>query len=234
MALAAYSQTFNSFSGADMQVMFGPTIIGELQGLSYTVTREKAPLYTMGSADPRSFSRGKRGIAGSLIFLTFDRSALLNAMRGTRAGTYLGWDYEVPEDHKASTSNDQFQALQFDGETATGQVGTVRANDVAGNIIRSDKVVALPQYHDQIRPFTIVVYAANEYGHSAKMKIFGVEIMNCGSGMSVDDITTDESCTFVATSIMFWHDQRYVDFNGVEVVLPDQGVSIPRSGASSS
>jgi len=228
MALASYSQTFNSFSGADMQVMMGTEIIGELQGLSYTVTREKAPLYTMGSSDPRAFSRGKRGIAGSLIFLTFDRSALLNAMRRTRGGTYMGWEYEVRESDRTPGAQAVFKGLQVDGETATGSVGSVRAGDVAGNVLRTDKIVALPQYHDQIRPFKIVVYAANEYGHSAKLKVHNVEIMNCGSGMSVDDITTDESCTFVATSIEFWHDQRYVDFDGVEVVLPADGVSRPR------
>lgn len=228
MALASYSQTFNSFSGADMHVMFGAEIVGELQGLSYTVTREKAPLYTMGSADPRAFSRGKRGIAGSLIFLTFDRSALLNVMRRSRLGTYMGWEYEVRERDRTIGTQAVFKGLEVDGATATGQVGTVRAGDIAGNSITTDKIVALPQYHDQIRPFKIVVYAANEYGHSAKMKIHGVEIMNAGSGMSVDDITTDESCTFVATSIEFWHDQRFIDFDGTEVVLPTEGVSRPR------
>jgi hypothetical protein len=46
--------------------------------VSYNVTREKAPLYTMGSPDPRAFSRNKRGIAGSLVWVNFDRHALLN------------------------------------------------------------------------------------------------------------------------------------------------------------
>ena len=32
----------------------------------------------MGSADPRSYSRNKRGIAGSLIWINFDRHALLD------------------------------------------------------------------------------------------------------------------------------------------------------------
>jgi hypothetical protein len=40
--------------------------------------REKAPVYTMGSADVRSFSRNKRGIAGSLVWVNFDRHALLD------------------------------------------------------------------------------------------------------------------------------------------------------------
>ena len=79
----SYTRTYNSFSGVDMLVTFGGTLIGELQGISYTVQREKAPTYTMGSADPRSFSRGKRGIAGSVIFMVYDRSALLDAFNDT-------------------------------------------------------------------------------------------------------------------------------------------------------
>ncbi len=42
------------------------------------LTREKAPVYTLGSADVRSFSRNQRGIAGSLIWVNFDRHALLD------------------------------------------------------------------------------------------------------------------------------------------------------------
>ena len=42
--------------------------------MSYSVTRN----YSLGTADPRSFSRNKRGIAGSLIWVNFDRHALLD------------------------------------------------------------------------------------------------------------------------------------------------------------
>ena len=55
-----FSKTYNSFSGVDMVVTFGGKILGELQGISYTIQREKAPIYSMGEADPRSFSRSKR------------------------------------------------------------------------------------------------------------------------------------------------------------------------------
>src|SRR5210317_2662343 len=70
---------FNSFSGVDIKGVFHNRVMAELQAISYSITREKAPIYTMGSADPRSFSRGKRGIAGTLIFVMFDRHALLSA-----------------------------------------------------------------------------------------------------------------------------------------------------------
>ena len=82
MPVSEYTRSYNSFSGVDIKATFGGKVIGELQGVSYSVTREKAPIYTMGSADPRSFSRGKRGIAGTLIFTIFDRSALLETFKG--------------------------------------------------------------------------------------------------------------------------------------------------------
>lgn len=56
--LELYTRTFTSFSGADIKCVFGSKVITECQGISYSITREKAPIYTLGSADPRSFSRG--------------------------------------------------------------------------------------------------------------------------------------------------------------------------------
>lgn len=52
------AKTYNSFSGTDMVCTFGGRLIGELEGISYSIQREKGPIYTMGSVDPRSFSRG--------------------------------------------------------------------------------------------------------------------------------------------------------------------------------
>lgn len=48
--------------------MIGQFQFAELQAISYAITREKAPIYTMGSADPRAYSRNKRRIAGNLIW----------------------------------------------------------------------------------------------------------------------------------------------------------------------
>ena len=52
------------------------------------MTCEKAPVYTLGSPDARAYSRNKRGIAGSLIWINFDRHALLNLIQQC-AGTFV-------------------------------------------------------------------------------------------------------------------------------------------------
>jgi hypothetical protein len=196
--LNSYSRTYNSFSGVDMIATFGGTIIGELQGISYTVQREKAPIYTMGSANPRSFSRGKRGIAGSLIFMVFDRSALLAAFQDI---PFLTPEFE---DHNGIVVNVDLPDTIELPDTGTAGTGTNGIKDIT-----IDRVFARPLYHDQILPFEVVITAANEYGSYAAMGIRGVEILNAGSGMSIDDITTDEACTFVARSIKPWYGQGH-------------------------
>jgi hypothetical protein len=62
----------------------------------------------------------------------------------------------------------------------------------------SDKELATPWYSDQILPFDITLTGANEYGAMCAAKIFGVEILNEGSGISIDDAVTEMSATFVA------------------------------------
>lgn len=189
----SFERTYNSFSGVDMLVTFGGTLIGELQGISYTVQREKAPIYTMGSADPRSFSRGKRGIAGSLVFMVFDRSALLEAFKDS--AFLIG----KTERHGGILVDISVPAIEVTG------VGLTSIGSTGPQTVTLDKVLARPNYADQILPFEVVVNAANEYGHFASMKIHGVEILNSGSGMSIDDISTDEACTFIARAVTPWN-----------------------------
>lgn len=204
----SFNRTYNSFSGVDMMVTFGGILIGEVQGISYTVQREKAPIYTMGSADPRSFSRGKRGIAGSVIFMVFDRSAILDSFKDRK---FAAWVTEpAAQSFALSPATTPVEGLQ----------GTVGALNAEINTVVLEKRASSVIYHDQILPFEVVISAANEYGNSAFMKIYGVEIINAGSGMSVDDITTDESCTFIALGISPWQPGRPVQ--GIERNFPGE------------
>lgn len=198
-----YSRTYNSFSGVDMHVTFGGKLIGELEGISYTVQREKAPIYTMGSADPRSFSRGKRGIAGSIVFTVFNTSALLEAMRDR---PYIANRWDIPNGYFINDVDDSriFETIPGIVSPAVG-VGSVTTSRIA-----LDKVLARPNYLDQVLPFDIVITAASEYGAYAQMQIHGVEIINAGSSMSIDDITTSEACTFIANGITPWSKQGFI------------------------
>jgi len=68
------------------------------------------------------------------------------------------------------------------------------------------KQLAKPWYSDQILPFDITLAGASEYGASTAMKIYGVEILNEGAGVSIDDAVTEMQATFVSRFVEPWQD----------------------------
>lgn len=177
MAVSSYQKTYTAFGGADITATFGGIVVGELQAITYSVTREKAPVYVLGDPNPKSFARGKRGIAGSLVFTVFDRDAL----------------------HRMKTKDNVYRH----GLNSTGMDATPMedVNPDVGTLVSNWKKPQKPKYSDEIPPFDITINFLNEYGQAATMTIYGVEILNEGMGMSVDDITTEKACTFIARDI---------------------------------
>ena len=54
---------------------------------------------------------------------------------------------------------------------------------------------------DMLPPFDIVLSFFNEYGLGAKMKIYGVTIVDEGQTMSVDDLITEQTYVYMARGI---------------------------------
>lgn len=196
---SSYSQSYNSFSGVDIKGVFGSKVIAELQAISYSVTREKAPIYTMGSADPRSFSRGKRGIAGTLIFIMFDQDALLGTL-----GTLKFQSDKDDIGPKYKINSGIAPAIGSSPTSLVTAADTVQNQESELTSVGSDQELALPWYVDQIPPFDVTLAAANEYGALAVMKIAGVELLNEGYGVSIDDIVSEKQHTYVARQIVSW------------------------------
>ena len=189
-----YTKTYSSFSGADITASIGNYLIGELQSITYSVTREKAPVFTMGNPNPRSYSRGKRGIAGSLVFTVFDRDALYDIKQATDVAR------QGMNDSGFGTSAENTNNINVPHENMSTD----------DNISRWTKL-SRPHYSDEIPPFDITISFLNEYGHASQMSIYGVEILNEGMGMSIDDITTQKSCSFVARAIDDMRANKYED-----------------------
>lgn len=194
-----YTKTYTSFSGCDIVASFNGKTIGELQGITYSVSREKAPIYTMGSAEPRSFSRGKRGIAGSLVFTVFNRDALIEEFKDKLNGENLGIQkFKANASHKNYLSIEEWDA-QMSGYTGYNE-GPGDNGELSGKV--SDLVGKYaPVYADEILPFDITITMANEYGQRAVLVIYGVELLNEGSGYSIDSVTTEKAYTFVARRV---------------------------------
>lgn len=195
-----YIKTYTTFGGSDIVATFNGKVIGELQAITYSITREKVPVYTMGSAEPRSFSRGKRGIAGNLVFITFNRDALLVELAdGPGISKFSANDYQRGDDNGAL----QFLSIEeWDAhmsELASGSnTGAGSTGKTPSDLVKDDLT---PKYADEILPFDITITFANEYGNKASTVLYGVELLNEGTGFSIDSPTSEKAYTFVCRSI---------------------------------
>lgn len=198
MSSEQYTKTYTTFGGSDIVATFNGKVIGELQAITYSITREKVPVYTMGSAEPRSFSRGKRGIAGNLVFVTFNRDALLSELSdGPQIQKYQANNFA-----KGDSGALQFVSIEeWDAHMSSLASGGSSSDGTTGKT-PSDLVDKYkPRYADEILPFDITITFANEYGNMASTVLYGVELLNEGTGYSIDAPTSERAYTFVCRSV---------------------------------
>lgn len=205
-----YTRTFTSYSGADIVATFNGRVIAELQQITYSVRREKAPVYTMGSPNPRCFARGKRGIAGTLIFTSFNRDALLSEMR--RAWEKLPSTpsiaiYKADKDIYGLDKDllvAQYRGIEDWDEIMTKEMATNEQGFIDNRTLESLTTLLSPEdfdYADQLFPFNVTISFKNEYGNRSRLDIIGVEILNESSGMGIDDLAIEKVYTFIALGI---------------------------------
>ena len=209
------SRKYSSFSGCDIKIIIAGVAVGAAQAMSYAVQREKAPIYVLGRVSPLSFSRGKRGIAGTLVTLMLDKHFMYSDPFRNMKGVF-DFDEYIASPVDANSLVDNGAGLQ-DIDTATSQT-TFTAADIGSNFI-----VRAAWYVDQIPPFDAAIVAVNEYGNAASMRIYGIEILNEGSGFSVDDMVIENQMTYVAREVYPWQPLGYWDLaNNNPKMIPGQ------------
>jgi hypothetical protein len=127
--------TLTSFSGADLVVSFANQVIGELQQLSWAIQREKAPVFTLGDANAKSFSRGKRGIAGSMVFAVFDHDSLVSAIQSV-------WGQVAPPAMFTAAAN----SVQQGNESFLDALDTIKWNQTTTAAAQADFTTGAADY----------------------------------------------------------------------------------------
>ncbi len=114
----------------------------------------------MGSPDPRAFSRNKRGVAGSLVWINFDRHALLDVVRKS-AGKFLANLDDIRPQFRVAVDEYIGQTAIFDASLVRDSGAPVNATIDQTALQLSEvsgfKEEAAPWTSDQILPFDIIL-----------------------------------------------------------------------------
>ncbi len=199
-----YGSTYTVHTGTDIYAIFNDFVVTTMQGISHSITRQKAPIYVMGSEDPIAIARSKRGIAGSLVFTSTDRHCLADFMQASKfyakknsitasLSPYAAGMEGLP------TRSDVVKKLE-----AGNQLENVVTAETSETSIASITTRSRPMFTDQLLPFDSTLVGANEYGGGTMMRIIGIEILNEGSGISIDDSSNEIQMTYLARTITPW------------------------------
>lgn len=134
-------------------------VLANLQTISVQSHREKNPVRSLGTSQPKGFVRGPRTIAGSMIFTLFNEHSLAQLIRAMGSG------------------KNRY------GETSFGD------EDLSSLL------------SDQLPPIDITIVFANEYGSLSQASIYGLEFINNGMTLSIEDLLTEEVTNFVARDL---------------------------------
>jgi hypothetical protein len=150
--------------------------MGSIVSLSYNVYRDKAPVFNCGNTTISGFAIGKKYVAGSIVNIIFTEDEIANFVKE------YGVHYSI---RNADTLSD------FSRKQAADQ--------------------SLKEIHtfmkDDLTSFNIHCIFTSEYHAEAKrVIIYGATFINNGQVMSIDDIITEGTVSFVAKDIKEQHD----------------------------
>jgi len=173
--ITTVGQKYHTFTGVDIKVAYAIGYsVGNLEGLSmisWSIHRGKPDAPRGDEVAPTYRARGRRTIAGSMIFTMFDEHPI----------TAIYPPNFFPQDPD----------FQID------------------SAVRSDFLKP-----DQLPAFDLFVILTNEYGYKSILSIFGVEIMDDGGSLGINDLVNEEVIQYTAKDIDLLHPVK-VDENGL-------------------
>jgi hypothetical protein len=192
-----------AFSGADIHAYIGNRKVANLVALSVSINREVAPIYTFGDPSPRTFVKGKRGIAGTMTFTQFDKHALIESVFNVGEQIKNIWDnIDRFYGHMADAQfKDRVDHLKRYANMTSEQIRSLSPEQYV--VASAAKIVAQRriQYVDQLPPFDLTLVFINETGAFAYMALMGVQFANEGYGYTLDDLSSATAVTYVATGV---------------------------------
>ena len=105
-----FSKSNSSYSGTDCTCMVQLNnkiiVLGNVETFSHSIHREKTPVRVLGRSHPKGYTAGGRTIAGSIVFIVFDRAPLWDVIKEI--------DYvRNPSDRTTSPLPDQLPPLDL-------------------------------------------------------------------------------------------------------------------------
>jgi hypothetical protein len=145
--------------------------------------------------------RGSENFANAMDLTNWNNtaeSAASYAQGTTGSGNGLGYSGSTALTPGKVAGSNGSPKFDTDGDINGWNTSTDQIYVPAGfSPIRGENIM----YADMLPPFDVTMTFANEYGQCAFQKIYDVDILNEGSGVSVDTIVMERQMTYIARRV---------------------------------
>lgn len=169
------TEIFSTAGGSDTHIVLefpgmGFLYLGSIISLSYSVYREKTPVFNLGNNTLNGHGVGKKYVAGSIISSMFMEDEISKFV----------------------------DKLSIDDKLYN--------KDITDFVKKQMSDSSLKEYHafmkDDITPFNIHIIFTSEYHNkSRRIIVYGANFINNGQVMSINDIITENTASFIAKDI---------------------------------
>lgn len=218
---------YRTLSGCEIHAVFGNIRFGDIQMIKYTSSRQRAPVYTLGSPNARAMARGVRSINGALIFSHLSTRSIVDQMAESGAKVFLSNDEMSNYVSDNNRKNKPITAVEKAALVARTSGGTLAQTGFIGSATEFDPFntgtdifdaksfgqVTTPYLADQLPPFDITLVGVPEVAgqdiedgkfQPQSLIIRGVEFTSEASGTSIQDMVIEKQMAFIARSIHEW------------------------------
>lgn len=161
-----------------------PIELKTIQTFSYQIHTDTQPVRSLGFRYPRGYTKGQRLVAGSMIATVGSEHPMWQLMDAYTT-IYRLLDFFL-EKHKSGVSFSEFIVQNLDSTTSLA---------------------------DELPSMNVVISAVNELGERALATIYGVKFINDGGVMSIQDLMTENTFTWVAQDIDLLRNTRRGPYN---------------------
>lgn len=231
------SYKYTASGGSEIQVLLEfPDMLGEGRpavlhmasaiSVSYSVYRAKTNVYNLGQPILGGLAIGKKYVAGSLITVAYqidEISKFINTQLEVAGTSYSFTDPVAGTDNLGSTTVIGRQDRQYGFIEVETSRGNQSFKDVR-NIMRDDLLscnihfILSSEYPDAMGPDNPGVVGAS------KIIVYGAQFINNGQVMSINDIITENTLSFIARDVKEQH-----TFNSEIESFPNQRTLVTAS-----
>lgn len=188
---------YTAVGGSDIQVLLefptvlienNPAILHMASALtvSYSVHRAKTPVYNLGQPILDGFGIGKKYVAGSMITIAYDQDEISDFISNT-----------LKKVNENDAGNQRFTRSALEIEALNDPTQRLSTKHIH-TIMRDD-----------LTPFNIhLIMSEENYGDERlrRIVIYGANFINNGQVMSIEDIVTENTLSFIGKDIREQHD----------------------------